>query len=272
MALSAAIGALVRRWLSGVSGNPLIQPLSAAAIAGAVAAVASRLHLSDGIALVAFCPCMVLVPGPRLLNGAIDLARTRIALGIARLVYAGLIVLMICAGQLIGFTVGGATLPAAGPSAPVPLIADVIAAGGAVAAFGTFFSMPWRQLPLPIAAGMLAHAARWALISFAGANVATGAFVACVLVSVIVTPVVDRWHLPFAAFAFSAIVSMMPGFFLFRAARAVVELVSIGPSAPAILLTTIAANGATAFLVIMAMTLGLILPRMLFERFLPAPT
>jgi uncharacterized membrane protein YjjP (DUF1212 family) len=272
MALSAAIGALVRRWLSGVSGNPLIQPLSAAAIAGAVAAVASRLHLSDGIALVAFCPCMVLVPGPHLLNGAIDLARTRIALGIARLVYAGLIVLMICAGQLIGLIVGGAPLPAAGPSAPVPLIADVIAAGGAVAAFGTFLSMPWRQLPLPIAAGMLAHAARWALISFAGANVATGAFVACVLVSVIVTPVVDRWHLPFAAFAFSAIVSMMPGFFLFRAARAVVELVSIGPSAPAILLTTIAANGATAFLVIMAMTLGLILPRMLFERFLPAPT
>ena len=269
MALSAAIGALVRRWLSGVSGNPLIQALSAAAIAGAVAAVASRLQLSDGIALVAFCPCMVLVPGPHLLNGAIDLARTRIALGIARLVYAGLIVLMICAGHLIGFTVGGATLAAAGPSAPVPLIADVIAAGGAVAAFGTFFSMPWRQLPFPIAAGMLAHAARWALISFAGANVATGAFVACILVSVIVTPVVDRWHLPFAALAFSAVVSMMPGLFLFHAARGVVELVSIGPSAPATLLTTIAANGATAFLVIMAMTFGLILPRMLFERFLP---
>jgi uncharacterized membrane protein YjjP (DUF1212 family) len=125
MALSAAIGALVRRWLSGLSGNPLIQPLSAAAIAGAIAAVAGRLQLSDDIALLAFCPCMVLVPGPHFLNGAIDLARTRIALGLARLVYAGLIVLMICAGHLIGFTVGGATLSAAGPSAPVPLIADV---------------------------------------------------------------------------------------------------------------------------------------------------
>jgi hypothetical protein len=33
-------------------------------------------------------------------------------------------------------------------------------------------------------------------------------------------------------------------------------LVSIGPSAPATVLTTIAANAATAFLVIMAMTLG----------------
>jgi hypothetical protein len=96
--------------------------------------------------------------------------------------------------------------------------------------------------------------------------------VACILVSVIVTPVVDRWHLPFAALAFSAVVSMMPGFFLFHAASGVIELVSVGPTAPATLLTTIAANGATAFLVIMAMTFGLILPRMLFERFLPAPT
>jgi hypothetical protein len=65
---------------------------------------------------------------------------------------------------------------------------------------------------------------------------------------------------------------MMPGFFMFQAAGAVIELVSIGPSAPATALTTIAANAATAFLVIMAMTFGLILPRMLFERFLPAPT
>ncbi len=272
MALSAAIGAVVRRWLSGLTGNPLIQPLSAAAIAGVVAAVAGRLQLSDGIAFIAFCPCMVLVPGPHLLNGAIDLARTRIALGIARLVYAGLIVLMICAGHLIGFAVGGAPLSAAGPSAPVPMIADVIAAGGAVAAFGTFFSMPWRQLPFPIVAGMLAHAARWALISFAGVNVATGALAACILVSAIVAPVADRWHLPFAALAFSAVVSMMPGFFLFQAARGVIELVSVGPTAPTTLLVTIAANGATAFLVIMAMTFGLILPRMLFERFLPAPT
>jgi hypothetical protein len=48
-------------------------------------------------------------------------------------------------------------------------------------------------------------------------------------------------------------------------------LVSIGPSAPAALLTSIATNAATAFLIIMAMTFGLILPRMLFERVLPAP-
>jgi uncharacterized membrane protein YjjB (DUF3815 family) len=214
---------------------------------------------------------MVLVPGPPILNGAIDLARTRIALGIARLAYAGVIVLLICAGGLFGFTTVGANLAIAGSSPPVPLVVDVIAAGCAVASFGTFFSVPWRLLAFPISAGMLAHAARWALISVVGTNAATGALVACMLVSVLATPIVDRLHPPFAALAFSAIASLMPGFFLFNAATGLVELVSNGPSAPAALLTGIAANGATAFLIIMAMTFGLILPRMLFERVLPAP-
>jgi uncharacterized membrane protein YjjB (DUF3815 family) len=208
---------------------------------------------------------MVLVPGPHLLNGAIDVVRARISLGIARLTYAGIVVLMICFGLLLGFSAGGTALPASGPSAPVPLLADVIAAGCAVASFGTFFSMPWRMLPFPIAAGMLGHAARWALISLMGANVPTGALVACLLVSILVTPVVDRLHLPFAALGFSAVVSMMPGLFLFEAASALVELVSIGPRAPVTLLTNIAANSATAFLVILAMTFGLILPRILLE-------
>jgi uncharacterized membrane protein YjjP (DUF1212 family) len=271
IAASAAIGALVPRWLSGFSNNPLIQPLCAAFIAGVVAAAASRFGLSHAATLVGFCPCMVLVPGPHILNGAIDLARTRIALGSARLAYAGVILLLICAGGLFGFTVVGANLTIAGPSPPVPLVIDVIAAACAVASFGTFFSMPWRLLAFPIAVGMLAHAARWALIFVAGGSAPTGALVACILVSVIATPVVDRLHLPFAAVAFSAVVSLMPGFFLFNAATGLFELVSIGPTAPAALLTSIAANGATALLIVMAVTFGLILPRMLFERVVPAP-
>jgi len=266
---SAAIGALVRRWLSNLSNNPLIQPLCAALIAGIVAAAAGRFQLSVATALVAFCPCMILVPGPHILNGAIDLARTRIALGIARLAYAGVIVLLICAGGLSGFTAVGGHLAIAESSPPVPLLVDMIAAGCAVAAFGTFFSMPWRLLAFPIAIGMVAHAARWALISLAGGSAPTGALVACMLVSVIATPVVDRLHLPFAAVAFSAVVSLMPGFFLFNAATGLVELVSIGPSAPPALLTGIVTSGATAFLIIMAMTFGLIIPRMLFERAMP---
>ncbi|CAD6559054.1 hypothetical protein LMG27952_06779 [Paraburkholderia hiiakae] len=270
IAISASVGAFVRRWQGKLGGNPLLESLSAAMVAGVIGAVTSRLRLSDAQLLVAFCPCMVLVPGPHILNGAIDLARTRITLGLARLTYAGLMILMICTGLLIGVGANGGALQP-GPSAAAPLAADVIAAGCAVASFGTFFSMPWRLLPLPIAVGMLAHAARWALISILNANVATAAFFACLLVGLIVAPIVDRLRLPFAAVGFSAVVSMMPGFFLFRAASTLLELVAIGPRASANLVPTIVANGATAFLIILAMTVGLVLPRMLFKRFATAP-
>jgi uncharacterized membrane protein YjjB (DUF3815 family) len=127
--------------------------------------------------------------------------------------------------------------------------------------------MPWRLLPLPIAVGMLAHAARWALISILNVNVATTAFFACLLAGLIVAPIVDRLRLPFAAVGFSAVVSMMPGIYLFRAASALLELVASGPRAPADLVSAVVANSATAFLIILAMTVGLVLPRMLFERF-----
>src|SRR5262249_32117912 len=97
IASSAGIGALVRRWLAYLRSDTFVRPLSAALIAGATGAVAGCfLHQPDAWALVALCPCMVLVPGPHILNGAIDLARARIALGIARLTYAGMILLMIC--------------------------------------------------------------------------------------------------------------------------------------------------------------------------------
>jgi hypothetical protein len=66
---------------AGISANPFIQSFCAALLAGAVGAVVVDLQLSTMKRRVAVCPCMVLVPGPHLLNGAIDLARARIALG-----------------------------------------------------------------------------------------------------------------------------------------------------------------------------------------------
>jgi uncharacterized membrane protein YjjB (DUF3815 family) len=100
----------------------------------------------------------------------------------------------------------------------VPLGADVIAAGCAAAGDATFFSMHWRLLPLPIVVGMLGHAARWALVARAGADAATGALVASILVGIISTPVADRLRLPLGVLGFSAVVSMMRGLFLFRVA------------------------------------------------------
>jgi uncharacterized membrane protein YjjP (DUF1212 family) len=266
IALSAGAGACLRRWLAGISRNPFVQPFCAALLAGAVGAIAVRLQLSSVLHLVAVCPCMVLVPGPHLLNGAIDLARARIALGASRIAYASLITLMICAGLLLGLSFGGVTLPVSGPSHPVPLGYDVIAAGVAVTAYGTFFAMPWRMLPIPILIGMLAHASRWAIVSVAGASVETGALVACLVVGTIITPIADRLRLPFAGLAFASVVSLIPGVFLFRMAGGMVALVTLGPQAPQELVQVVA-DGTTAILIILAMTFGLIVPKMCIEHF-----
>jgi uncharacterized membrane protein YjjB (DUF3815 family) len=212
---------------------------------------------------------MILVPGPHLLNGMIDLARARIALGASRIVYAGVIILMICTGLLTGLSLSSVSLPVSAPSYPAPLGYDVIAAGVAVAAYGTFFAMPWRMLPIPVATGMLAHASRWGLISLAGASVQTGALAACLLVGMIITPIAAWLRLPFAALAFASVVSLIPGVYLFRMAGGLVDLVTPGGKASVDVLLNTIADGMTAAMIVLAMAFGLILPKMCLEHFLP---
>jgi uncharacterized membrane protein YjjP (DUF1212 family) len=262
--LSAAAGAVVRRALARLSTNLFAQPFCAALLAGIVGGLAVRYQLSSSLRLVAVCPCMVLVPGPHLLNSALDLANGRIHLGAARLLYGLLIVLAIATGLLLGLTLLGVSLPVDPPGRAVALWQDVIAAGIAVFAYSVFFSMPLSMLPWPVAIGMLAHALRWAALSVLGMGVATGALVACVVAGAILTPVSHRRHMPFAAIGFASVVSLMPGVYLFRMASGLVQICGGSPMTPDLLSETVS-SGMTALIIILAMSLGLIVPRMLFE-------
>jgi uncharacterized membrane protein YjjP (DUF1212 family) len=265
--VSAGAGALLRRVLARYSSNVFLQPFCAALLAGVIGAIAVRYQLSSSLRLVAVCPCMILMPGPHVLNGALDLIKGRIHLGAARALFAALVIVTISFGLLIGLAVLGVSLPVDESGRAVPLWEDVIAAGVAVAAYSVFYSTPSQMFAWPIFVGMLAHALRWAVLVVFGASLWSGAFVACLVAGLILTPIARRLQMPFAAIGFAAVVSMIPGVYLFRMASGLLFLAD-GSHTTLLVISATLSDAITAGNIILAMCFGLIVPKLAIDRFI----
>ncbi|MBV8965474.1 MAG: threonine/serine exporter family protein, partial [Mycobacteriaceae bacterium] len=254
---SAAVGGVARRGLGRIGIGALAQVFTAAVVAGFGGVIAITLGLGATAGVAAVCPAMVLVPGPHILNGAMDLLASRVVLGMARLGYSTLLLAAIAAGLILGLGLGDQTLALSSADVHVSWYADVPAAGVAAASYPVYFSAPYRIIGWPIAAGMVAHAAHWWLITVVHASLATAAAVSCLVVGTALAPIAHRLRIPFAAIGFAAVVSLVPGMYVFRALAALVRLTS--DASPA-LVTAAASNGAIAALVVSGMAIGLAVP------------
>jgi uncharacterized membrane protein YjjB (DUF3815 family) len=70
--------------------------------------------------------------------------------------------------------------------------------------------------------------------------------------------------MPFAAIGFAAVVSMIPGVFLFRMTSGLLLLTSSSNTILELLAATIA-DGMTAITIILAMSVGLIVPKVVID-------
>lgn len=262
--LTAVLGAGARRILAKYSENLLLQPFVAALVAGMAGGITQHLFNDPRIQFIEIAPCMILVPGAHILNASLDLLRGRLGLGIARLSYCVLILLAICAGLLVGLAVSGGTLASGALAVHTPLWLDILAAGVAVAAFGAFFSLPWGLLAAPVVVGMAGHGSRW-LVLESGGGVVTATLIACLIAGCAMTLLSRKLKLPFAALAFASVVSMMPGIFVFKFAASMVDIYEAGSTASLDMLLAAVSNGTGAFMIVMAMTFGLIVPKMMIE-------
>jgi uncharacterized membrane protein YjjB (DUF3815 family) len=235
----------------------LTQAFAAALVAGLIGVAAAQLRVDDALGLVVLCPAMVLVPGPHILNGALDLLELRMTLGIARLGYSALILAAIAAGLIVGLAAGGRSLAVVQTSSTVPLYLDVIAAGIAAGSYPVFFSMPYRMIGWPFAVGMLAHAAHWWALSVWQVDIASAALMSCLIAGTLLLPISHYLRMPFAAIGFASVVALVPGVYVFRMLSGLVQFAHLPTSD---LLTSLTSDGATALLVITGMATGLAVP------------
>jgi len=262
--LSASLGGILRRAIASFSDNIYLQPFAASLLAGSVGALAFSYHISAELYLVAICPCMILVPGPHLLNSALDIIHGRIHLGSARFMCAILILIAISSGLSLGLSFSDVYLPLEVPKPIVSLWKDVLCAGTAVAAYSIFYSTPFSLFAWPLLVGMSAHMLRWASMSLFGASPITGTFYACLMVGIILTIVAHWKKMPFAAMSFAAVVSMLPGIYIFKMTSGLLQLAS-GSHTTLPLISATISDSLTAILITLVMSVGLLVPKLMID-------
>ena len=261
--VAAGAGGLARRALAERT-TAVTQIFAAALIAGLVGALAVHLGWTGTARLVAVCPGMVLVPGPQVLNGAIEIAERRHDMGLARLTDAALTILAISAGIIGGLFIGGTGLPLTATTDAIPLWLDVLAAAVLAMCYPVYFSMPVRTFGWAFLAGGLAHAAHWGALTWWHWNAPASSLLACLVVGGLLTPVCRSRHIPFAGAGFAAVVALVPGVYLFRAAAGTLSLV--GKSHAEAALEATASDLATAIVIVLAMAVGLVVPHRIWIR------
>jgi len=207
---------------------------------------------------------LYLVPGFPLVTGALDLARRDLNAGIARVVYAVLVLLTTgTAVWAIAAAFGSIVTQTASPAFDEPVLSLVRLVAGfvGVLGFAVLFSTPIQIALVAATLGAVANVGRLAMVD-AQVMPAVAAVVAAIAVGFGAYAVSERMRAARVTLTVPAVLIMVPGASSYRSIAGVID----GDTLSAI------QNGVQAVSVVVALAIGLTVARVLTEREWASPT
>ena len=259
--LSSALGLAARRLLDRRGVSLLVPPCMAAGLGAVAGGLAFRLGWTRRPGLAVVVPSLMLVPGPHLINGLLDLIDNHLPMGLARLGLAAGLLLASAAGIVLGME-----LTALGPSAEGPALgtghlnvaSDMALAGVVTCGFAISFNSRWTQIARAALGGMVGHGLRFLALG-AGSSLGAATFLGAFTIGAGAALLVRPKGTPVAVIAFAGGVTMMPGMQIYRALGGALQLARLGPASGATSIAAAIGNAAQAGIVVGAIALGLVI-------------
>jgi uncharacterized membrane protein YjjP (DUF1212 family) len=258
--LSTSLGLLARQQLGRLHFNLLTLPLVAALIGAVLGGLAMRFGwtVTPGLALIV--PSLMLIPGPHLINGLLDLIDNHIPMALARLGLAASIVVASALGIIIGMELTLWKLPIEGPGVVAQglnVFSDMFLAGIVTMGFACFYNAAWAHVGLAIVGGMAGHGLRF-LVLEAGWRLEAATFVGGLVVGLVAAWIARSSKIPVAVIAFAGAVTMMPGIQIYRALGGSLQLARTQAEADLASVASTLGFASQACLVVGALSLGLV--------------
>jgi uncharacterized membrane protein YjjB (DUF3815 family) len=257
---STALGMLARQELARRRVYLLALPLTAALIGALLGGLAIRQGWTRSLELVLIVPALMLIPGPHLINGLLDLIDNHLPMSLSRLGLAVGILLASALGIAIGveLTLSDPILPGEGADTDrINLALDMLLAGIVTCAFAVFYNTSWRKVWMAMVGGMAGHGVRYLALEM-GCRLEAATIMGGLAVGAIAAWMARSTRTPVAVIAFAGAVTMIPGLSLYRALAGALHLARMPDEADPRTVAVTLGNALQGCLVVGGLALGLI--------------
>jgi uncharacterized membrane protein YjjP (DUF1212 family) len=259
--LATAIGLVVRKQLARRRYSLLLLPLAASLIGAILGGLVTRFGWTRTPGLAMVVPALMVIPGPHLINGLMDLIDNYLPISMSRFMLAMGVLLASAAGIVLGI---GLVIPqdlaAVQHASPdrFGLFSVMGLAGVVTCGFALSYNTAWRHLWMAILGGMAGNGTRFLALE-AACRLEVATFLGGVVVGMVSAGIVRSQKLPVAAIAFAGAVTMIPGLSIYRAIVGTVQISRMANTADANIVAATIGSALHASVVVGALSLGLLL-------------